>query len=89
MGVTAVVLEGDRRRRVAVCAGTFALSFLIYWFAAGQGLSNLDDFARGAAEIMGGYSAAMQAHLPSAGWDRRSCVRMRAINSLATKGLVT
>lgn len=68
--VTAVALEGQRLRRAGLAAAGFAGTFAVLWFATAQGLGNLDDFARGAAEIVGGYSSGMQARFPYVGWDR-------------------
>lgn len=57
--VTVIALPERRRTNLARFAGTFAATFIVLWFATGQGVGNFDDYLRGSFEIISGYSAAM------------------------------
>ncbi|MGV1049568.1 MAG: hypothetical protein ACOYD4_13725 [Solirubrobacterales bacterium] len=63
--ITVVAMEGRRLRNALLFLGTFLGTFFVLWFALGQGLSNLDQFARSGYEIAAGYSAAMAAAAPN------------------------
>jgi hypothetical protein len=53
------------RRRLAIVAATCVGSFLLFWFAARQGVSNLPAFVSHSLELAGGYSSAMTFGYPS------------------------
>ncbi len=54
------VLALDRRRlRVATLCGCAIVTFLIAWFASGQGVGNITAYASNAAQIVGGFGQAM------------------------------
>ncbi len=49
----------DRRRSYPVFLGTLAGTFFLLWFATGQGLGNLWDYAVNTASVVSGYSDSM------------------------------
>lgn len=56
--VTLLALPG-RRRELPIFLVSAAVAFAALWFAAGQALGNLPDFARAAVQVVSGYSDAM------------------------------
>ena len=60
-------MEGRRSRNVLSFGLTFLACLLTFWFAAGQGIANLDEFVAGSFEVLRGYSSAMVLSGP-AGW---------------------
>jgi hypothetical protein len=69
VAIAVVALPGRRLRNLARFAGTFILVFAVLWFAAGQGLGNLDDYVRSSYEIISGYSQAMGIEEGAVAWD--------------------
>lgn len=67
--VSALALPGPRARKLVTLAAVFAGAFSILWFAGGQGVGNLDDYARSAFEVVSGYSETAQADAPAVSWD--------------------
>jgi len=59
MGAAALLALPERRRTYAAFAGSALLSFATFWFATGQGVSNLDDYLLNTADVVSGYSEAM------------------------------
>ena len=57
-----------RRRILPAFAAALVVSFLVFWFATGQGLGNLDDYALNTASVLSGYSASMVYVLPGRWW---------------------
>jgi hypothetical protein len=61
LGALAIVATDWRQwRRVAAFAGSFAATFAIAWFAAGQGVSNIGPYVSTAEQVISGWSTAMQ-----------------------------
>jgi hypothetical protein len=58
----------DRRRTLPAFGTSLAISFTVFWFAAGQGLGNLDDYALNTASVLSGYSSSMIYVLPGRWW---------------------
>lgn len=58
----------DRRRTFPAFFGSALLSFVIFWFATGQGTGNLDDYLVNTASVVSGYSASMVFAYPSEWW---------------------
>ena len=71
VAMTIAVLIGlpDRRRTFPAFAGAVALAFIVFWFATGQPLGGLDDYAVNTIEVVGGYSASMVFIEPGRWWD--------------------
>ncbi len=57
--VTLLFSTSDRRTAVSLLALGVVPTFLIGWFATGNGLSNLYAFARGSVSEVGGYTSAL------------------------------
>jgi hypothetical protein len=57
-----------RRRTLPAFAAALVVSFLVFWFATGQGLGNLDDYALNTASVLSGYSSSMVYVLPGRWW---------------------
>lgn len=57
--VAAITIEGRRSRNILSFGLTFLGCLLAFWFAAGQGISNADEFVTGSVQAMRGYSSAM------------------------------
>jgi hypothetical protein len=57
--VTVLVMEGNRLANLLRFGSTLVATLAVSWFAAGQGLGNVDDFFRASYDVIGGYSAAM------------------------------
>lgn len=57
--VLAMIGARADRRRWAAFLGTAIVSFFVLWFATGQGLGNLWDYADNGAQIVRGYGEAM------------------------------
>jgi hypothetical protein len=68
--MAAAVLLGlpDRRRTVPVFLGAAVLAFLAFWFATGQGIGNLDDYAVNTASVLSGYSSSMMFVVAGSWW---------------------
>jgi hypothetical protein len=69
VAVTTVALTGRRLRNVLTLSAVFVVTYLLLWFASGQGLGNLGDYLRSSFEIVSGYSAAMQINAGEVPWD--------------------
>jgi hypothetical protein len=67
--VSTAALPGSRVRNLGTMAGALLGTAGVLWFAAGQGLGNIDDYASSSFEIVAGYSQAMQLEQPSVSWD--------------------
>ena len=65
--VAAITMEGRRSRNILSFGLTFLASLLTFWFAAGQGISNLDAFVTGSVQVTRGYSSAMAYQAPRSG----------------------
>ncbi len=59
MAVIVLLAREGRRRTLPVFAGCAAGTFLVLWFALGQGLSALGDYVSNGLQIVSGYSEAM------------------------------
>jgi hypothetical protein len=57
-----------RRRTLPAFAAALVVSFSFFWFATGQGLGNLDDYALNTASVLSGYSSSMVYVLPGRWW---------------------
>lgn len=57
-----------RRRTLPAFAASLVVSFLVFWFATGQGLGNIDEYALNTASVLSGYSSSMVYVLPSRWW---------------------
>jgi hypothetical protein len=62
-------LPGDRLRNLGRFAATAAATFVVLWFAAGQGIGNFDDYVRTSFELVSGYQRAMQLEQGAVSWD--------------------
>lgn len=74
MGAAVLVGLPDRRRTYPAFLGSIALAFTVLWFATGQGLGNLDDYAVDTASVVSGYSASMVFPQPSRWWQTPAMV---------------
>lgn len=74
----------DRRRTLPVFAASLLLSFFVFWFASGQGLGNLEDYATNTASVLSGYSSSMVFVLPGRWWQFPAF----AVGACALGGLV-
>jgi len=68
MGLAVVLGLPDRRRTVPAFAAAAVVSFFAFWFATGQGLGNLDNYAANTVSVLSGYSASMVFSYPSRWW---------------------
>jgi hypothetical protein len=68
VGVAVLLGLPDRRRTFPAFIGSLVLSFAVFWFATGQGIGNLDEYAVNTVNVVGGYSEAMVFVLPGPGW---------------------
>jgi hypothetical protein len=66
----AVVGARDRRHNVPWFAGIALAGFLVLWFGAQQGLSNLPEFISNSIQIISGYSRAMSNDVGDVAWER-------------------
>lgn len=57
-----------RRRTLPAFAASLFVSFLVFWFATGQGLGNIDEYALNTASVLSGYSSSMVYVLPGRWW---------------------
>ncbi len=71
MGLAVVLGLPDRRRTVPALLGSLALAFAVFWFATGQGIGNLGDYAINTANVVSGYSESMGFPSPVTGGRRR------------------
>ena len=55
--ITAVAVEGDRRRNAGIAIVSFLGSLTILWFASGQGVGNLAGYFSSGFELIAGYSS--------------------------------
>jgi hypothetical protein len=63
--VAVATMAGRRFRNLASFAFTLFISALVLWFAAGQGVANVDDFLIGSIQLIRGYSSALQLSGPA------------------------
>ncbi len=68
MAVAVLLGLPERRRLLPAFAASLLVSFLAFWFATGQGLGNIDDYALNTASVLSGYSASMVYVLPGRWW---------------------
>ncbi len=68
MGFATLLGLPDRRRTYPAFFGAAVLSFFLFWFVTGQGLSNLGDYFLNTAEVVSGYSASMVFYEPDRWW---------------------
>jgi hypothetical protein len=66
----AVLGSSTRRRNLPWFAGIVVIGFLALWFGAGQGFSNLPDFASNSFQVISGYSRAMSNDVGEVAWQR-------------------
>jgi hypothetical protein len=57
VAVTALAMEGGRRRNAATLAATFASPLAVLWLATGQGAGDAGRFLTGTWELAAGYSS--------------------------------
>lgn len=71
-GLCLVALLGlpERRRNVPIFGTVFAISLLLLWSIAGQGIDHLPDFASNSLQVLSGYSQAMPANVSNVEWER-------------------
>ncbi|MDX6581459.1 MAG: hypothetical protein QOI10_643 [Solirubrobacterales bacterium] len=69
LAIAIAALPGPRLRALAEFAGSFVATAALLWLLTGQGLSNIDDFASAALQVLAGYSAAMGTEAGAVGWD--------------------
>jgi hypothetical protein len=67
--VMALAARGDRRRHLAVFAGSLAVALLAGWELSGQSLGALPEYLRNSEQIVSGYSAAMATDQAGLGWE--------------------
>jgi hypothetical protein len=68
IGLAVLLGLPERRRTLPVFLASLLISFLAFWFATGQGLGNLDDYALNTASVLSGYSSSMVYVLPGRWW---------------------
>lgn len=68
MGLAVVLGLPDRRRTVPALLGSLVLAFAVFWFATGQGIGNLGDYAINTANVVSGYSESMGFPQPGHWW---------------------
>jgi hypothetical protein len=68
IGLAVLLGLPERRRTLPAFAASLLGSFFFFWFAAGQGLGNLDDYALNTASVLSGYSSSMVYVLPGRWW---------------------
>lgn len=66
--ITIICLPKGRLRALGLVAVSALASFAVAWFATGNGLGNMVAFAKGAAAVISGYSAAMSIEVPTVGY---------------------
>ena len=84
MGLAVVFGLPDRRRTVPALLGSLVLAFAVFWFATGQGIGNLGDYAINTANVVSGYSridglSPARSLVANAGGDRRHGHAWRAL----------
>lgn len=72
LSLCAVTLAGlpGRRRNLGRFLAVAAIALGVFWALAGQGLSNVPDFAANTLQILAGYSSAMPVNLSDVRWER-------------------
>lgn len=70
VSIALLTLEWGRPRRLLAAAAVFLAVFFCGWFATGQGLGNLDDYAGSSLEIVSGYSTGLAAEHALVSWTR-------------------
>ena len=69
MALVVVLAVSPRRfRGFLAFSGAFVATFLVFWLATGQPLSDLGPYAKGSMEIVSGYSDAMARNAPGGRW---------------------
>lgn len=76
--VTVLGLPG-RRRNAPLFTGVALLSLGALWLLAGQGLSNVSDFASNGMQLLSGYSGSMSTDITDASWERPFAVVAMAL----------
>ena len=69
VAIAVAAMPGPRLRNLATLGATFLATFVVLWFASGQGIGNFDDFLRSSAQIVSGYSQAMGIEQAPTDWD--------------------
>jgi hypothetical protein len=64
----------ERRRSLPTFIAALSLVFAVLWFATGQGIGNLDDYAVNTASVVSGYSASMVYIEPGHWWQGPSFI---------------
>jgi hypothetical protein len=63
--ITIAFLPSGRRRALALVAPSALITFLVGWFATGNGFDNMVAFVRGTVAIISGYAAAVSVDDPN------------------------
>jgi hypothetical protein len=69
VAVPLVAIPRGRATNLLALAGAFAAGLVVFWLAAGQGITSLDEYASTAAQLLSGFSEAMQANAMPESWD--------------------
>lgn len=68
IGLAVLLGLPERRRTLPTFLASLLISFLVFWFATGQGIGNLSDYALNTASVLSGYSSSMVYVLPGRWW---------------------
>lgn len=68
IGLAVLLGLPERRRTLPAFAASLLISFFVFWFASGQGLGNVDEYALNTASVLSGYSSSMVYVLPGRWW---------------------
>jgi hypothetical protein len=88
MAIAVLLGLPNRRRTFPALFGSLALSFVVLWFATGQGVGNLDEYAINTASVVGGYSAAMPFPQPGRWWQTPAAILAVAVLGILTVAAV-
>jgi hypothetical protein len=77
--VALAVAPAPRRALVAPFAGAALAALATGWLVTGQPLDGIDDYVRGSAEIVSGYSEAMPYQDPLTTWERTAAIILAGI----------
>ncbi len=84
IAIAVIAMPGRRLRGLAEFAAAFVVTGIVLWLASGQGLADVDDFARASFEVVSGYSAAMGTEAGAVEWDWIAAAAMIATVLAAT-----
>lgn len=76
----------SRKRDLPIFAGVALSTFVVAWFAAGQGVGNFPDFIHRSLEVVGGYSWAMVLAFAPAWWITMAIVASVVLIAMAALG---